>query len=184
MPRKSRREIVKELDHAFELALILITVISATIAQFVTTEQKINLPPIIANMQRLSIVFIFPATLAIIAWISIYFIDDESWQMRLKTYAWASITTLALFQVFELFTLCMPKTYPRWLDFFIVLFFSAGMFFIPWLLTEKVLERYKMALKNINFFTVEGSRSKLIQLIPLFLSWVVFWLTFAWAMLV
>lgn len=180
MPRKGSKKIVEGLDHAFELALVLITVISGIIAQFVADEQQINLPPIIANMRRLSIVFVFPSILTISAWIVIYFIDDETQKMRLKTYAWSSIIFLIVLEVTELCVLCRPPRFPEWLNFLILFPFGLSMFFplIPLLLIEHILNRYKTVLKDIDFFTWKGKFGTLKRYTPFLLSYIVFWLAF------
>jgi len=180
MPRKSKK-IVENLDHAFELTLIIITIISATIAQIVASdEQEINIPPIIANMQRLSIVFIFPSIVTILAWIAIYFTDNETLRMRLRTYAWSSVIFLIIVEIIELFAVCSPQSYPQWVDsilmsmIFITLFFP----FIPFLLIVLILDRYKIVLKNIDFFTEKGKVGTSKRYIPFCLSYIAFWITF------
>ena len=180
MPRKSKKKIIENLDHAFELTLILITILSGTIAQFVADEQEVNLPPIIANMQRLSIVFIVPSILTILAWIAIYFIDDENWKMGLKTYAWSSIILLMIIEVIELFAVCRPPSYPEWINHFAtaIIFVSLFLPLIPLWLIIQVLNRYKTVLKDIDFFTREGKVGKIKRYGPFVLALTVFWITY------
>ena len=181
MPRKSKKEIIKGLDHAFELALILMTVISGILVQFVATEEEIKLPPIISNMPRLSIVFIFPSILTILTWIATYFIDNETQKMRLRTYAWSSITFLALLEVFELYVLCTPPNFPEWINDTVLVVFVLGVIvfpFIPVLFVKKILNRYRTVLKDIDFFSRKGRLATLLRYTPFLLSYMVFWLTF------
>lgn len=184
MPRKDRKKSIEDLDHAFELALILITIISGIIAQAATGEEKEVLPPIVANIRRISIVFVFPTVFTILAWIGIYLIDGETWKMRLRTYAWGTILILLFFEVVELYTICLPPDYPQWVailsTFFILISLLAPL--IPLLLMTKILKRYKTALKDINFFTKEGKLATFLRYIPFCWSWITFWLAFLGAM--
>jgi len=185
MPR-NRSKVIQELDHAFELALLLLSIILAIMAQFTVGEYQEFLPPIIGNIRRLSIVFIFPTILTIIAWITIYFINSETWKMRLRTYAWGSIILLTFFEISEFYVICRPSIYPPWLDFLMVLFLGPSVLFpvFSWWLIGKVLERYQIALKENEFFKGEGKLAKLKRRLPFLISWGIFWLAFYWATLV
>lgn len=192
MPQERKKKIIEDSDHAFELALILVTIISGILAQYVPTQLEINLPPIIADMRRLSVVFIFPLILTILAWIIIYFTDNESWKMRLRTYAWSSIIFSVLLGVVEFYVICLSK-HVEWIDYIFVLGpFLFGLFIpiIPILLMRQVLKRYKMALGTIDYFS-EGRKIPILYLLkaplasgtlrrwaPFFLSYIVFWLAF------
>lgn len=184
MPRKSKKKVIGDLDHAFEFALILITIISGIIAQATTGEEKELLPPIIANIRRISIVFVFPTIFTISAWIGIYFIDDETWKMRLRTYAWGTTLILLFFQIIELYTICLHKDYPQWVGILSVIFigFSLMAPIIPLWLLSKILMRYKTVLKDISFFTEEGKWAWIKRYTPFFWSWITFWLAFFGAM--
>jgi len=176
----TKKETVRELDHAFELALILINILSGILAQYTTMEQKeIVLPPIVANVRRVSIVFVFPTILIILAWVTSYFSDDETWRMRLKTYAWSSLIFLTLLASTEFYVISLPTNSPEWTLFPIAIPILPGMVFpiIPWLLMRKVLRRYKMEVGDIRFFA-EGKLGRLNRWLPFFLAWVIFWAAF------
>ena len=179
MPR-TQKKIVEDLDHAFELAFVLITVIAGILAQFVSTEQEVKLPPIIANMRRLSIGFIFPSILTIVSWIAIHFSDDETKRMHLRTYSWTSIIFLAILEVSELYVICRPESYPEWINFPLLFPFLLGMIFplIPLLLTRRILNRYRIILRDIPFFTDRGKLGTLRRYMSFVLSYIVFWLSF------
>ncbi|MDH5745057.1 MAG: hypothetical protein OEZ52_16065 [Candidatus Aminicenantes bacterium] len=186
MPRKSKKEIIEELDHAFELALILISIISGIIAQYAGTEQQEFLPPIIANMRRLSITFVFPIILTIVAWISTYFIDDENWKMRLRTYAWSSVVFSMLLEIIIFYVVCRPKNYPVWMDFpfALLLFLSQIIPIVPVFLVKNILKRYKTVLKDIKVFAEGKFRTFVNLYVPFLSSWIIFWLAFFWALFV
>jgi hypothetical protein len=97
MPKKGKNgTVIEELNHAFELTLIIITIVSGIVSQLISIEQQIGVPPIIANVQRFSIIFIFPTVLTILVWILTYFFDDETQKMHLRVYAWSSIIFLSI----------------------------------------------------------------------------------------
>jgi len=195
MSNKSKKKILEDCDHAFELTLILITIMLGILSQYVPTELEINLPPIIANMRRLSIIFIFPLSLTILAWITIYLIDNDYRKMHFRIYAWGSIIFSGFFGVIEFFVICHPiSSHPTWIDnvysLFLLILTLLGLLIptIPILLIKRILERYKMALGNTKFF--ESNRKipipflfrvpitieTLIRYTPFALSYIVFWL--------
>lgn len=185
---------IEGMDHAFELSLILISIISGILVSYVPTEAEIDLPPIIASIKRLAIVFVFPSILTILAWVLIYFIDNESLKMHLRSYAWSSIIFSGIIGVVEFYIICCPKTYRLGLDFVIVFVpVICGLVFpiIPFLLMWRILNRYKTAYSTISFFSYETKirkfgrvLGKIVRYLPFIFSYVVFWLAFAWATLV
>jgi len=180
MPRRGKKKTAEDLDRAFELAVIVTTFISGTLAQVVGAEQKIDLPPIIANIRRLSIIFIFPSILTILFWITINFMDDETWKMRLKVYSWSSIIFLLILECTELYTICRPPNYPEWLVYplIIPILFAMAFPLIPFLLIKKILNRYKTVLLDTEFFTEKGMLGTLKRYVPFLLSYIVFWTSF------
>lgn len=182
----TKKETAKELDHAFELALILINILFGILAQYATTEQKeISLPPIIANLRRVSIVFVFPTILMILAWVVSYFFDDETWRMRLKTYAWRSLIFLTFLASTEFYVISLPQNPPEWAFYLLIIPLLFGLFLpiIPVWLMRKVLRRYRMELENIRFFA-EGKLGRLNRWLPFLLALCIFWAAFIMAMLV
>lgn len=176
----NKKEIIGNLDKGFELLLVLTTIISGSIAQFISGKENIELPPIIENLSRLSIIFIFPVIFLIISWVSTYFIDDENKKMHLRTYSWSLIITIIALEIIELYVLCRPENYPVWLDViviipvFFVLLFPLLQF---WLIT-KIHEKYRAELSNITFFSKLGKLGFLIRNFGVILASVTFWCFF------
>lgn len=184
MSRPNKRKIAEDLDHAFELALILSSVISGTLAQYVSVTQEIDLPPIIANLKRLSIVFVFPFVLTVLLWITMYFTDNETWKMRLRTYAWSSIIFSGILGAIEFSVVCNVTTVSESLEALVFIFPTLlGIIFpiIPLVLIMIVLRRYKVALGDTDFFA-NGKRSLILRYTPLFFSYATFWLSLYWTM--
>lgn len=185
---------IENMDHAFELSLILVTIISGILAQYVPTEVEINLPPVIASMRRVSIIFVFPMILTIFAWIVSCFVDSESLKMHLRSYSWSSIIFSGILGVIEFYVVCSPKGSPEWLHavfLFILVIFGLMFPIIPIFFTWRILERYKMAYGTAWPFPYKEEMGKLGRLVrycifalPFVLSCGVFWLAFLWTTLV
>jgi len=183
---ETNKKIIEDIDHAFELMLVIIVLISGMIVQLVgSPQQVISLPPIIANMHRVSIVFVFPSILIVLAWITAYFQDDETQKMRLKAFAWCLVLFLAIFEVFELYTVSRPENFPEWLNFPLVVLLLFGMLIpiIPYWLYRKILKRYKLVLQSTNFFA-SGKLAMLFRYLPLLFAYIFFWFAFYLAILV
>jgi len=182
----SRRSAVGDLDHAYELVLILLNILFGIFLQHTTTEEAESLPPIIANLRRLSIAFVFPVVLTITAWVCIYFVDDENWKMRLRTYAWSSAILLAVLEITVLYVVCLPPNSPDWLFFPMVVIFMLSTLFpvISWWLMRRVMERYRTSLKKLPFFTESGKMGTFKRLLPFGFSLGTFWLAFLLSTLV
>jgi len=188
MSRQDSNKEIENLDHAFEVALILVTVISATFAQYATVEQ-LQLPPIIADLRILSIIFIFPSILAIIVWIGVHFTDDENRKMYLRTYAWSLLLFLIFIELLEFYVICVP-TEGRSEWWFNLIFIPFLLYLIvpliPLLLIEKILGGYEVALKYTahDFFVMKNNRKSAIcvfvikKYLPFALSWLTFWLVY------
>jgi len=178
--KKREKEIIEGLDHAFEFSLILITIISGTITQFVATDQQVDLPPIIANIRRLSIVFVFPSILTILTWVAIYFVDDETNKMRLRMFAWSTNIFLMMTAITELYVICLPPNSPQWVFIPLLIPVFGGMLlpFIPVVLIETIMNRYKTVLKDTDFFVKKGRFWWIKRYTPFALSYVSFWLSF------
>ena len=186
---------IEHLDHAFEVTLILVTIISATFAQYATVEQKIQLPPIIADLRILSIIFVFPSILAIIVWIGVHFTDDENRKMYLRTYAWSQLLFLVFMELLEFYVICGPtEGRPQiewWFDLMVIPIFLYLVFpIIPLLLIEKILRGYEVALRYTahDFFVMKKNRKSAIcifiikKYLPFVLSWLItLWLVFSQA---
>ena len=115
-----KKKIIEDLDHAFELALILITLITGILSQYVPTATEFELPPIIANLKRMSIIFIFPLLLAIIVWLGVYFIRNEDRKMFLRTFAWTSVILNAVLGFVEFYLFAFSKILPELLNAIVV----------------------------------------------------------------
>lgn len=168
-----RKNIIKDLDHAFELALIIFNIILAIIIQYVLGLDVKALPMIIENISKLTIAFILPVMITLVIWIIIHFIDNETWKMRLRTFAWSSI----VFLIFTItFTLLVVSIFPDLMySSDLTALYIVTMFLIipiiPLYLVSKVLNRYKKALNNIEFFTASGKSGSFKRYLPFLLSW-------------
>jgi hypothetical protein len=180
MPRINKNRIVGDMDHAFEVVLIIITIISGIVAQAATGEEQQFLPPIIENIRKMSVVFVFPTIFTVAVWIFIYFTDDENWRMRYRTYSWGTALILLSFEATELYVICLPKNHPEWaVDVPIFVgFVSFIVPVIPFLLLLRILGRYKTVLKDIPFYTEEGIWAKVKRYGPYVLSCATFWFLF------
>ena len=174
--------IIENLDHAFEVALILVTIISATFGQYASTGQEMHLPPIVADLRRLSIVFILPSILAIMAWIGVYFTVSENWKMYLRTYAWSLLLFLMFLELLEFYVICGFTERPEWWSYTLIIpiLFCLFVPIIPLLLIKRVLKGYERALryKAHRFFVLDGKLTLLRKYLPFILSWLTFWLVF------
>jgi len=183
MPIKNNEKMVKDLDHAFELTLILSSLISGIMAQYVSVTQEITLPLIIGNLQRLSIVFVFPLGLTILIWIASYFANNESWKMYLRTYAWSSMIFEGLMELIMFFVIC---PFPMGFEYLGVFVFGIPFWFgiflplIPLLLIIVILQRYRIALETTTFFSRQGIVPTLLRYTPFTIAYILFWLVFFW----
>lgn len=159
MPRKNKKKIVEDLDHAFEFTLILTNITTTALALGVS-----NIPQGLRGPLAFYS-YILPAILAIVAWISIYLTDDKTWKMQLRTYSWSSVIILACLEFLHVFIAVFS-----WFYVFTLLFP-----FIPWVILTRILKRYKKGVGNIYFFTDSGLLGVLRRYMPFLLSWATFW---------
>lgn len=179
MQPEDTKEVAKDLDHAYELALILSSVLSGILSQYVSIQQELNLPPIIANLRRLSLIFIFPTILMILAWIMIYFTDNKTWKMRFRTYSWSSLFFLVGAEIVEFYVILVPKGSPVWV-FFPIAPFLIGFLIpvIPFYAVKKVLKRYRISFNETAFYCRKGRTGKILRYAPAFIAYLIFWLSF------
>ncbi len=171
---------VADLDHAYELSLVLTSIFSGILVQFVS-DKPVELPPIIGNLQKFSVVFVLPTIIMIFAWILIYFTDNKVRKMQLRTYSWALLILTATLELIELYVVVvrLPEG-PTWLAYSVLIPLGFSFIFpvIPFLLLRSILKRYKMELGP----TYPKSRNRLTMAIkdyvPVVIAWVVVILSF------
>lgn len=183
MSSENDRKIVERADRAFELLITLIVIITGLVSQYLPIvmtdpQQAANLPTVIANLKRFSLVFFLPLIATIAAWLVIYFIDNETGKMRLRVFSWGPIIFSTILGAAEYYAVFCSFLVPQWLHFALgifVVYFCLLFPIIPLLVLTKIMQRYKMGLSNVNFFQGGGWLITAKRYTPFLASYIIFW---------
>ncbi len=189
MHEEEKRKKIEDLDHAFELVLIIVNILFTSIILYVQAKPEKELPLIISSVQKISVLLVFPIVLTLVAWVAIPFVDDETWKMRLRTFSWGSLILLVMIQITEFYV--MSRNLPsaenmQWFDYIFMLVFLFGFLIptIPSLLMRRILKSYGKVSPESHFFKVKGIRGNLNRYISFAFSILVFWSFFILTILV